>query len=326
MSLHDLSPEVLHLICEACSRPPLQELRLTCRKLHAVASGYFLPEVVTCVEAGDLERIGAVCSASGVTRKSIKSFAIQADGFDTEDKLWPPGRRGWLAARADFLSWPSNGYRKGKNVLQDLAQRPATPYRTILLKALEFFLSKSLLLFKDPKLPWQYHRETEHSAKNDSECFATPGGLHDTLLSLFTACPNVSALTVNFKHTFRRNLGMTNEAFLRSLEVPYNGPDLVQDVIANTLVAAHDAGLTVHDLLIAGAKPFLMNNDPPHVERTKLIDKYYQVLKHVKKLHLVFNGSDAILGYRGRDMDDGFHFITETFSTKCLVNWLQSCS
>lgn len=81
MSLQELSPELLDLICVFCSTDELQDLRLTSRWLRDIANQHFFPEVVTCLEKRDLLNVRNVARCTGDIRNGVKSFLVQADQY-----------------------------------------------------------------------------------------------------------------------------------------------------------------------------------------------------------------------------------------------------
>ncbi|KAI5357924.1 hypothetical protein Slin15195_G062520 [Septoria linicola] len=105
--------------------------------------------------------------------------------------------------------------------------------------------------------------------------------------------------------------------------------EAIAQVTDHILTSAFDAGPKIYDLSIAGAEPWLMYEspgtdlDPDHKIQT---DKHHQLLHHVKRLHLVFNRSDATTEDYDSDVDNGFSIIARAFEKKCLVKWLEKCS
>ena len=344
MSFQDLSAELIHAICEVCPNETLQDLRLTCRKLREICDKHFFPEVVTCLERQDLANVRKVAECNEDIRNAVKSFTIQADRFDADIDDFHVPKEEWFEKRNLFLI----SLRPHFTGLQEqLTGRRLARHRARHLKALGQFLSQSHAQGKDMNLLKVNYQKYEKLANDQRKLFETPeersyriraiGTASDepstvrvTFDKLFKACPNISAITINYKHTLRRNAGLSNLVFLNSTTIPHGGDSaVVEEVIEEVLPAACNAKLVIRDLTVAGASPYWMSPGVPYSgissPRAKIVPIYYKAIQHLQRLHMVFNGADAEAADYDPEVDNGFGFITRTFEEGVMINWLTNC-
>lgn len=343
MSLDDLSAELLHAICDVCPQDALQDLRLTCHRPREVADKHFFPEVVTCLEREDLARVRSMSDCNQDIRNAVNSFTFQTDQLDVDIDGNPLLRREWLDNRDSFLFILNPQL---SDLQSQWKERRKAQHRLQHIVAFGNSLSQSYAQRKDNDLMKSNYRTYKRLAADETELFeayqetphdATPGAslmddpsvVRHTVDKLFTACANIRAITINHKDILRRNAGLSNSVFLKSAIIPHGGDSsTAEEVFEAILPAACDANLKIRDLAIAGATPhFMCATIPGGVPspRAKFIAKYYQVLRHVQKLHIVFNGADAVPADLNPDTMSGFHFHTDSFADGVLIDWLKHC-
>lgn len=349
MLLDDLPAELLHAICEVCPKDTLHSLRLTCRQLCQAADKHFFPEVVTCLELEDLANVRKIVDCNGDIRNAVKSFVMQADRLDVNLDEEHVSRREWYGNRNLFLMTSCAEEQISEmreqliarfSELQEQSFERGHVPRARHADALAHFLSQSRAQRKDKSLRKQNYEAYKELLVEERTLLDTPYSLtrdpasrdelcpaRDTFNKLFKACPNISAITMNYKHTLRRNVGLSNLSFLRSCTIPHGGD--IEEVVEQLLPAACEANLKIRDLAITGASPYWMNPGIPFSSlpgpRAKAVHKYYQVLQHVQRLQLVFNGADAQPDDWDPNIMSGFHFVTDTFADGVLIDWLKHC-
>ncbi|KXT18105.1 hypothetical protein AC579_4562 [Pseudocercospora musae] len=329
MSLLHLPAELLHTVCLFCSKNGIESLRLTCQVLQRIADEHLLLEIVTCFEYEDLCRVSEIANhASPLLKKNLRSFLFQADAFPA-DNHWP--RHQWIHERRKFFRGVEE---ETKEFMRELRTRIKTKRNPRLLEALMRYYQRSIdpaVLLRPEKIG--SHQQYINLAKEQEE-LRKRGFSKRILQDLFTACPNITSVAINGGHRLRRNAGLTNLAFLRSLTIPHcHQEETLAYAVKTTLSAAHNSGTKLESLAIGGITPVF-------VRPTELIDDdsennitigipkdhLYELTSQLKTLRLMFLGEHDLQDDATEFMIIDFHSLTAQFAEGHLVSWLENCT
>ncbi|KXS99529.1 hypothetical protein AC578_4249 [Pseudocercospora eumusae] len=318
MSLLHLPAELLHALCLFCSRNEIESLRLTCQLLKRIADEHLLDEIITCYEYNDLLNVSEIANdASPAIRENVRSFLFQADAFPAAP-YW--SRHHWNSERRKFFRGVE---QETKDFMRNIGSRIKTKRSPKLFEALRRYYQCSI----DPAMLPGREKAASHEdyieLAEEQEWFGEVGHPKRTLQSLFAGCPNIKSVAINSGHRLRRNAGLTNLAYLRSLTIPHCYQEKpMAYAVKTTFAAAANAGIKLESLAIGGVTPIFVrptedagdkNEDDTSVGIPQ--NQLYELTSQLKNLRLIFLGEDDL----GADMEF-------PFDEGHLVSWLSNCS
>ncbi|KAF2207805.1 hypothetical protein CERZMDRAFT_102071 [Cercospora zeae-maydis SCOH1-5] len=319
MSLHDLSIEILHLICKACEPDSIQDLRLTSQKLCTVANKYLLPELVICLKETDLRRLNDISKGPEGIRTGVKSLIIQADAcaYTTDESDQLPSLQEWMSGRTEFLLQSNAELVELRHTIRSRRQ---TPHRARYLEYLDRFVRDTRVLQDDPTLGHAYYAKFKRLYTQQKTLF----GISISHSPQQMPAVIISKMVINTEHSACRNAGISNQSFLETLTIPHRCPglDLLLAICEVIVPVAIEAGLKVDDYSLTGITPTSVQHSTPNEVPEEELPVFFRFFRNIRKMFTGFNGANA----KDEDYDHGdesqWIFYRDKFAAGGTTYWL----